>query len=423
MPLVVNSYSALLNQAQYGFCGPTGDIGPTGYTGPTGDTGPAGTPGITNGLILYFHGDNAGVQPPDNYTGQLSMTVSPGVGPGVPPGTTLYPTINGYYAAITNASTPIPVAPGLPGTNMYLIGTFQTPIGQPGQPVIPVGTWTLYNNIYSWDSTVPYTTAPTISFQFYVELWKHEDVGGETQIANNAERLTDITEPNSADYVYQTTLNVTSAITINNPDTDYVYIKMYAVDLSTPLFTTTTQRIELWTDGSSVSYAVTSFAVTQGDTGYTGYTGDTGNTGYTGYTGPLGPQGPVGPQGPQGIQGSTGYTGPRGLPPPATIWGVYSGNIITTVPLLPNTANAAVLYSSIWPVNFQPNQATWTNPIGITVPGLCTYIHYSGSGTTSTYINTSANPVFVGNGAGPGQLGFTISFNDFGTSTYIIQYT
>lgn len=316
MPAIVRpTYSAseYTAQARVLVCGTTG------YTGDTGPAGTPGTPGTTNGLILYFHADDAGSQPPDNYTGQLSMTTSPGAGPGVPPGTTLYPTINGWYAGITSASTPIPVAPGLPGTNMYLIGTFQTPIGQPGQSVIPVGTWTLYNNIYSWDPTAVAGSGPdqNISCQLYVELWKHEGVGGETQIATNAQRLTDINQPNSLDYVYQTTINVNSAITINNPITDYVYLKIYVVDNDNPvsvLFSNTNQRIEFWTDGTSVSYVVTSFATAQGSTGYTGHTGYTGDTGNTGPTGPLGPQGPVGPGGPQGIQGSTGDTGYSGTP-------------------------------------------------------------------------------------------------------------
>jgi hypothetical protein len=100
---------------------------------------------------------------------------------------------------------------------------------------------------------------------------------------------------------------------------------MYAVnDPNVGLFTyNSAQRIEVWTDGTSVSYVVTSFAV-QSPSGDTGSTGPTGDTGPRGPLGPLGPQGPQGPIGPQGATGSTGYTGlGLTLPQPASSIAYY----------------------------------------------------------------------------------------------------
>ena len=57
-----------------------------GVTGPQGPSGPQGTPGISSGLIFYFHADNGGTQVANNYDGPFAMTTSPGAGPGVPPG-------------------------------------------------------------------------------------------------------------------------------------------------------------------------------------------------------------------------------------------------------------------------------------------------------------------------------------------------
>ena len=284
-----------------------------GSTGPQGPVGPQGQPGTSSGLIFYFHSDDKGTQVADNYDNPLAMTTMPGIGPGIPPGNPLYPIYNGWFTSITSTKTPLAVSsinPNLPGTNVYLIANFQSPIGQPGQSVIPAGLWQFYNNVYSWDPSATPGSGPdeSIPIQLYVEIWKHEDVGGETLIANNGQRLTDINRQNITDFTYTTSINIPLAVTINNPLTDYVYVKFYAVDLGTsPIFTTTTQRIELWTDGTSVGYVITSFA------GSAGPTGPTGSVGPTGPLGPLGPQGPVGPQGPQGIQGATG-TMPIGNP-------------------------------------------------------------------------------------------------------------
>jgi hypothetical protein len=169
--------------------------------------------------------------------------------------------------------------------------------------------------VYSWDPTAVVGSGPdqNIPIQLYVEIWKHENVGGDTLIANNSERLNDIIQPNSADYIYTTSINIPLAVTINDPLTDYVFVKFYAVDYVSPIFTTTTQRIELWTDGTSVGYVTTTFAGSFGPTGSAGPTGPDGPTGPLGPLGPIGPQGPVGPQGPQGIQGVTG-TMPTGTP-------------------------------------------------------------------------------------------------------------
>jgi hypothetical protein len=277
----------------------------------------------------------------------------------------------------------------------------------------------------------------------YAEIWaKTNNNAVDTMIASNIERPISISK-NLFDHTpYTFSITIPSAFTLPTPSQDYVYVKFY---ISSSGFSAG-QNLEFWTDGDSISQVITTFATQPGNTGSTGPTGPTGSTGATGPTGQpgqLGPQGQAGSQGIQGATGSTGTTGatgttgptgttgatgatgptgPRGLPPAATIWAIYGLTTIAAVPLVPSTTNAAVFYSRVWPAPFEPNGPAWAAPIGITVPGLCTYIHYNAS-ITSTYTNTSTSPVFVASGTGTGQLGFVIDFDNFGQSTYIIRYT
>jgi hypothetical protein len=101
----------------------------------------------------------------------------------------------------------------------------------------------------------------------------------------------------------------------------------------------------------------------------------------------------------------------------------FGGGAITPVALVGNVTNALTTYQSIWPGNLSGFSSVDLIPLGIMVPALCTYTHNDGSGATGAYVNTTSSPILVKNGGtAPASLGFSISFNSFGTSTYIIQY-
>ena len=217
---------------------------------------------------------------------------------------------------------------------------------------------------------------------------------------------------------------------------------------------------QFWTNGTNISNVVTSLPQAPGIPGAQGNTGNTGNTGPKGDTGSPGTNGTDGAgitgtpyqvayYGLNGVgTGTSSFTyNPNGigltigqslvvgtsspitdvvllrlkLPPPATIWAL-NGNNLVTLPLIPNTVNTTRLYSSVWPGDFMPNNPIWANPIGITVPGYCTYDHNNGIGGGGSYTNSNAYPLFVQNGTASGELGFTINFVNYGLSTYSLTY-
>ena len=179
-----------------------------------------------------------------------------------------------------------------------------------------------------------------------------------------------------------------------------------------------------------------------GAPGTPGTSGTTGSPGGTGSTGSTGPQGPTGAPGTNGTNGSTGAsgtngtngatgtpgtngdTGPTGTPGPQIPTGIMFATtdslIVVSIPLIGNKNDSAVTYKSVLPPEYAPNTIGSINPLGITIPGNCTFIH----DTSDICINTNDTPVYFKNGStGPNALGFIIDFPDYDVTTYVIKYT
>jgi len=289
-------------------CGSTGSQGPAGPAGPTGTPGTPGTPGtngFSSGKIYYFHAQNpTSTQPALGYTGPFSASAIINNAPENPnyPGSGYL----GYFSYIN------PVAGT---TGPFFLGRFETSPGDPGVSVIPVGSWSFSIEVYSFIK--PYSlSSKTIPVGLYANLLLHT-LGGDTGIASSP--LIQINNPLAGDNTpYNFNIQVPSAVTLNNPLTDYFLVDFYTVPALNQGWTGftggvgTTGQIEFWTDGNSVSQVVTTLSPGQGPTGAqgpTGKIGPTGTTGYTGRSGPTGAQGPIGPLGPQGPQGTPGTPG------------------------------------------------------------------------------------------------------------------
>jgi len=291
-----------------GVTGSPGNNGPTGSKGPTGSPGTPGTNGFSSGKIYYFHAQNpTSTQPTLGYTGPFSASAVINNAPENPnyPGSGYL----GYYSYIR------PVAGT---TGPFFLGRFQTSPGDPGVSVIPVGSWSFLIEVYSFIQ--PYSvSSKTIPVGLYANLSVFT-AGGVTGIASSP--LIQINNPLAGDNTpYNFNIQVPSAVTLNNPATDYFLVDFFTVPALNQGWTGftgsvgTTGQIEFWTDGNSVSQVVTTLSPGQGPTGPQGSTGSVGPTGVTGSLGPTGSpgatgsQGPIGPLGPQGPQGPAGAGG------------------------------------------------------------------------------------------------------------------
>lgn len=261
--------------------------------GKTGPTGPQGPQGNSSGLTFYY-----GIPPP-GATGTEAvptgyMTTYPQPYP-----TAVNPTYPAYYGYFNQV-----VATGSP----TLVGIFETPIGSPGVPALPVGSWINSINAYSLDSPTSLTGPPaTMYFECRLGLAPN------TIISTNSNRPISIVGGDSNNtYILQDIIN--EAVSIPTPSTNFIVTRFYMTAPSGTI-------LQFWTDGDSISQISTSFAPQSGPTGPTGDTGSTGATGPTGSTGPVGPVGPVGPG---GAQGPIGPQGPQG-PYPA---GVQSAGLV-----------------------------------------------------------------------------------------------
>jgi hypothetical protein len=237
-------------------------------------------------------------QPTLGYTGPFSATTVINDAPENPnyPGSGYL----GYYSYIN------PVGGS---TDPLLLGRFQTSPGDPGVSLIPAGSWNFSVEVYSF--ILPYTiSSQTIPVGLYVNLSLFT-LGGETGVASSP--LIQINNPLAGDNTpYNFNIQVPSAVTLNNPATDYFILDFFTVPALNQGWTGftgsagITGQIEFWTDGNSVSQVITPLSPGQGPTGPQGPTGAQGPTGVTGSLGPSGPQGPQGPQGPIGPQGPQG---------------------------------------------------------------------------------------------------------------------
>lgn len=296
------TYSQYLQFKQNPTCiidGPTGPTGPTGGTGPTGQPGAPGANGLSTGLIYYFTLTGNVIDSTGNPT-PGGMSVTPGPNPGANPAyTTPY---NGWF--IEESAT---------GTNVKIATFTSAPLTQ---SVIPKGNWTFYNNIYSFvGPTKPADPTTAVPNTIYVKAYLSSSPL--TPFIDTTNRGVPITGLSDSTVII--TQELPTDITLTTPGTDYIIVEYYAASISSGDVT------ELWTQGDSVGYVVTTLA-TQG--GATGSTGPTGQPGLPGAQGPQGIQGVTGPTGPTGPTGTIGKTIVYDLTGAySTIDGVFNGEI------------------------------------------------------------------------------------------------
>jgi len=250
--------------------------------GKDGATGPAGTNG-TNGIsvgqnyyfqlsgniITYSAGATGTLQPlPSNVGGNTSYTGYTG------------PQYSGYYAQ-TSAT----------GDNVTIAKFSSTAINQ---SLVPVGPWTMYNNIYSFPAPVgpqPWQVpaSGTPDSKVYATALLQD---GSTQTQLFKTQALDVSDLNQE--VIRFDGGIQTPILINNPTTAYFMIEYTAVRNNPG------NVYEFWTQGNSFSHVTTSFGSNQGGTG------PVGPTGLQGATGPAGAPGAPGDNG-AGAQGQLTY--------------------------------------------------------------------------------------------------------------------
>lgn len=292
MAFAPNSISSYL--ATRGNCPPI-----NGKDGVTGATGPAGTNGI-DGISI---GQNYYFQLPENIITSTGATGTLQTTPSNVGGNTAYtgytgPQYSGYF--IQQSQT---------GSNVPLVTFTSTAINQ---PVVPIGPWTMYNNIYSFPTPVgaqPWQVpaAGTTGSIVYATAILVDGISQTQLFQTNAIDVSDLNQ----EFV-RFDAGIPTPIVINNPTSAYFTITYTAVQNNPG------NVYEVWTQGNSFSYVTTSFAAQQG------------NTGPTGPYGPTGPQGPAGAPGSNGlgVQGQLAYyknTNVIGGTPVATI----SSNVLT----------------------------------------------------------------------------------------------
>ena len=287
-----NSYGKFLSGYQNPKCavigpqGISGIPGTNGATGSTGSTGPTGAPGrdgLTTGQIYYFYTEQltgGPTWPPqpnvnkNNDAGFLLKTV-PGAGPGLPPGNPnpTYAPYNGYLAYMNQAGY---LANGGSPSTPSNLAAFHLPLT--GKTTIPAGYWTFINNIYSYDTSNPTTTRP-VNIHILISLW-NTALSTSTVIGGDLVRTFAINNPLSADdtpYTMPVLINTTQII--SNPATDFVIVEFF---IEKNYAMSSGQVIELWSEGNSISEAITTFSPQSGPTGPIGLTGPSGKTGSTG---------------------------------------------------------------------------------------------------------------------------------------------
>jgi hypothetical protein len=267
-----------------------------GKDGATGPAGTNGTNGISVGQNYYFQlsgniitstGATGTLQPlPSNVGGNTSYTGYTG------------PQYSGYYAQ-TSAT----------GDNVTIAKFSSTAINQ---SMVPVGPWTMYNNIYSFPAPVgpqPWQvpTSGTPDSKVYATALL-QDGSTETQLFKT--QALDVSDLNQE--VIRFDGGIQTPILINNPTTAYFSI-VYTAIRNNP-----GNVYEFWTQGNSFSHVTTSFGSNQGGTG------PVGPTGLQGATGPAGAPGAPGENG-AGAEGQLTYyknTNVIGGTPVATISGI-----------------------------------------------------------------------------------------------------
>jgi len=392
-----------------GSTGAPGSSGPAGPQGPTGAPGTNGTNGFSSGKIYYFHAQNpTSTQPALGYTGPFSASAVINNAPENPnyPGSGYL----GYFSYIN------PVAGT---TGPFFLGRFQTSPGDPGVSLIPAGSWNF--SIEACSFIKPYTvSSQTIPVGMYANLSVYTN-GGVTGVASSP--LIQINNPIAGDNTpYNFNIQVPSAVTLNNPLTDYFLVDFYTVPALNQGWTGftggvgKTGQIEFWTDGNSVSQVVTTLSPgqgptgPQGNTGVSGPTGSTGSTGPTGRVGPTGSQGPLGPLGPQGPQGQAGSggNGVTGLNPYASFVTYNTSNGYQTIN--PINYNVSPFFPSRAEVNTIVN---WTQAPPSTLNGAKS-IYCGGSVIGVTGITGGAGEYFLSSGFVPKITGlYQISANFF----------
>ena len=267
-----------------------------GKDGATGPAGTNGTNGISVGQNYYFQlsgniitstGATGTLQPlPSNVGGNTSYTGYTG------------PQYSGYYAQISAV-----------GDNVTIAKFSSTAINQ---SMVPVGPWTMYNNIYSFPAPVgpqPWQvpTSGTPDSKVYATALL-QDGSTETQLFKT--QALDVSDLNQE--VIRFDGGIQTPILINNPTTAYFSI-VYTAIRNNP-----GNVYEFWTQGNSFSHVTTSFGSNQGGTG------PVGPTGLQGATGPVGAPGAPGENG-AGAEGQLTYyknTNVIGGTPVATISGI-----------------------------------------------------------------------------------------------------
>lgn len=277
------TYSQYLQFKQNPTCiidGPTGPTGPIAPTGPTGPQGIPGANGISTGLIYYFTQSGNTIGP----TGSFSpggMSITPGPNPGPNP---LYTTpYNGWFFEQTAT-----------GTTVQIARFTSAPINQ---SVIPRGNWTFYNNIYSFvGPTRPVDPTTAVPNVVYVKAY----LSSGATIIDTSVSSRGVPINGLDDTTVVISQEIPNDISVPTPSSTYIIVEYYIQSIASG------NVAELWTQGDSVGYVVTTLA-TQG-----GSTGATGPTGAPGLPGAQGPAGPVGPTYNPVTVWSSGVIGPTG---------------------------------------------------------------------------------------------------------------
>lgn len=323
------TYSQYLQFKQNPTCIIDGPTGPTGPSGPTGSQGPQGIPGangISSGLIYYFTQTDNTIGPTASFS-PGGMSVVPGPNPGPNP---LYTTpYDGWF--FEQSAT---------GTMVQIARFTSSPINQ---SIIPRGNWIFYNNIYSFvGPTRPVDPTGTAPNTVYV---KASLFSGATILdTSTSSRGVPITGLDDTTVII--TQEIPNDIVVPNPSTNYIIVEYYVQSISPGDVT------ELWTQGDSVGYVVTTLATQGGATGATGPTGAPGLPGAQGTPGTNGVTGPTGSTGPvfsptifsfSDGNGGTGYGTKNGSL--QILWGQTSGGTNPTVSFGGN--NFANIYYSV----------------------------------------------------------------------------
>jgi microcystin-dependent protein len=361
------TYSKYLQFRSNPACVIMGPSGPAGPAGPAGPTGPQGTPGYSLGAQYYFVQNQNTIVTGTNGPSPVGILQSlPGPNPG-PNASYTGSIYSGYYTQTRAVSV---------GSTGPIIGEFVSAVGVPGVTSIAPGTWTFYNNIYAFPTptdpqpwAIPTTGTPNVNA--YVTL-SIVDGGLEFPIFSTKNRAVPVNGLSDAPVII--TYAMPTAFSITNPLTSYLRAR-YFVEYIPP-----GNCVELWTQGDSVGYVVTTLPSTSAPTG---------SAGPTGPIGPGGPAsvGPAGPTGPTGNTGGVGPVGPMAVPGSIVMYAGMTGTIPTGWLACDGSAISRSTYTPLY------------NVIGV--------IYGNGDGTTTFNLPNLQGRVPIGPGTAVGAAGAT----------------